>query len=274
MEYRNLGRSGLSVSEISLGSWLTFGSSIDREGTRELVHKAYDLGINLFDTADVYSNGQGEEALGYALQGIPRHYVVIASKCFFPMSEHPNDRGLSRKHIVESVEGSLRRLGTDYVDLLQCHRPDPTTPIEETVRAFEDLIRQGKVLYWGVSEWRAAHVVDACRIADRAAPPLFNTRFILLEAARRRRGVTTPLATQVLRPSKSNRITRGGRDASSQITRSPRPRRGPGCRTPATPPAAPCPAWRTWASSTSAPSSRCRARPAGTGSARAWPPSS
>ena len=176
MEYRNLGRSGLSVSEISLGSWLTFGSSIDREGTRELVHKAYDLGINLFDTADVYSNGQGEEALGYALQGIPRHYVVIASKCFFPMSEHPNDRGLSRKHIVESVEGSLRRLGTDYVDLLQCHRPDPTTPIEETVRAFEDLIRQGKVLYWGVSEWRAAHVVDACRIADRhdAYRPISN----------------------------------------------------------------------------------------------------
>ncbi|MGH0031426.1 MAG: aldo/keto reductase family protein [Myxococcota bacterium] len=166
MEYRNLGRTGLSVSEISLGSWLTFGSSVDREGTRELVHQAYDLGINLFDTADVYSNGQGEEALGYALQGIPRRYVVVASKCFFPMSEHPNDRGLSRKHIVESVEGSLRRLGTDYIDLLQCHRPDPRTPVEETVRAFEDLIRQGKLLYWGVSEWRAAQVVDACRIAD------------------------------------------------------------------------------------------------------------
>ena len=166
MQYRNLGRSGLSVSEIALGSWLTFGSSVDREGTRELVHRAYDLGINLFDSADVYANGQGEEALGYALQGIPRPYVVIASKCFFPMSEYPNDRGLSRKHVVESVEGSLRRLGTDYIDLLQCHRADPHTPIEETVRAFEDLIRQGKLLYWGVSEWRAAQVVDACRIAD------------------------------------------------------------------------------------------------------------
>jgi len=167
MNYRNLGNSGLSVSEVSLGSWLTFGSSVDREGTRELVEKAYDLGINLFDTADVYSNGEGEEALGYALSSIPRQYVVIATKCFFPMSEHPNDRGLSRKHIVESVEASLRRLGTDYIDLLQCHRPDPTTPIEETVRAFEDLIRQGKLLYWGVSEWRAAHIVDACRIADQ-----------------------------------------------------------------------------------------------------------
>lgn len=166
MQYRNLGRSGLSVSEVSLGSWLTFGSSVDRKATRDLVHKAYDLGINLFDTADVYANGAGEEALGHALEDIPRPYVVIATKCFFPMSERPNDRGLSRKHIVESVEGSLRRLGTDYIDLLQCHRPDPNTPIEETVRAFEDLIRQGKLLYWGVSEWRAAHIVDACRIAD------------------------------------------------------------------------------------------------------------
>ena len=100
------------------------------------------------------------------MRDLPRHQLVIASKCFFPMSEHPNDRGLSRKHIVESVEASLRRLGTDYLDLEQCHRPDPTTPMEETVRAFEDLIRQGKILYWGVSEWRAAHVLDACRIAE------------------------------------------------------------------------------------------------------------
>ncbi len=167
MQYRNLGRSGLSVSEVSLGSWLTFGSSVDREGTRDLVHKAYDLGINFFDTADVYASGDVEEALGQALSEIPRPYVVIATKCFFPLSEHPNDRGLSRKHIIESVEGSLRRLGTDYIDLLQCHRPDPTTPIEETVRAFEDLKRQGKLLYWGVSEWRAAEIVDACRIADQ-----------------------------------------------------------------------------------------------------------
>jgi aryl-alcohol dehydrogenase-like predicted oxidoreductase len=166
MEYRKLGRSGLSVSEISLGSWLTLGSSVDREATRELVSRAFDLGVNLFDTADVYANGAGEEALGYALRGIPRRYVVIATKCFFPMSERPNDRGLSRKHVFESVEGSLRRLGTDYVDLLQCHRADPDTPIEETVRAFEDLVRQGKILYWGVSEWSAAQIVDACRTAD------------------------------------------------------------------------------------------------------------
>lgn len=166
MEYRHLGRSGLRVSEVSLGSWLTLGSSVDVRGTREIVHAAYDLGVNLFDTADVYANGRAEETLREALQGIPRPYVVIATKCFFPMSNRPNDRGLSRKHIVESVEASLRRLGTDYLDLHQCHRPDPETPVEETVRAYEDLIRAGKLLYWGVSEWRAAQVVDACRAAD------------------------------------------------------------------------------------------------------------
>jgi voltage-dependent potassium channel beta subunit len=167
MEYRALGRSGLRVSEVSLGSWLTLGSSVDRESTREIVHRAYDLGINFFDTADVYADGQAEEMLGQALRAIPRRYVVIASKAFFPMSEHPNDRGLSRKHLFESVEASLRRLGTDYLDLHQCHRADPSTPVEETVCAYEDLIRQGKVLYWGVSEWSGAQIAEACRIADR-----------------------------------------------------------------------------------------------------------
>ncbi|HXK22976.1 MAG TPA: aldo/keto reductase family protein [Myxococcota bacterium] len=166
MQYRSLGRSGLVVSEISLGSWLTLGSSVDRAATRDIVHAAYDLGVNFFDTADAYAHGEGEEALGAALKDFPRQYVVIATKCFFPMSDRPNDRGLSRKHITESVEASLRRLGTDYIDLLQCHRADPRTPIEETVCAFEDLIRQGKLLYWGVSEWRAEQIVDACRVAD------------------------------------------------------------------------------------------------------------
>ena len=176
MEYRKLGNSGLVVSEVSLGSWLTLGSSVDRAGTREIVHRAFDLGVNLFDTADVYSNGAGEEALGAALAGIPRRYVVVATKCFFPMSERPNDRGLSRKHIFESVEGSLRRLGTDYVDLLQCHRYDPNTPVAETVRAFDDLVRQGKVLYWGVSEWSGEQIGDACRCADalNAVRPISN----------------------------------------------------------------------------------------------------
>ena len=176
MEYRNLGNSGLKVSSVSVGSWLTFGSRVEVSETAKLIQQAYELGVNFFDTADVYARGAGEEAVGEALRGIPRPYVVIATKCFFPMSDRPNDRGLSRKHVIESVEGSLRRLGTDYIDLHQCHRPDPATPIEETVRAYEDLIRQGKVLYWGVSEWRGAHIVDACRIADRrnAYAPISN----------------------------------------------------------------------------------------------------
>lgn len=166
MKYRRLGHSGLRVSEVSLGSWLTLGSAVDVRATRVLVRRAYDLGVNLFDTADVYANGAAEEALRQALDGLPRPYLVIATKAFFPMSDRPNDRGLSRKHLVESVEGSLRRLGLDYLDLHQCHRADSSTPLDETVRAYEDLIRQGKVLYWGVSEWRAEEIVEGCRTAD------------------------------------------------------------------------------------------------------------
>jgi len=166
VQYRNLGRSGLRVSEIGLGSWLTFGSRVGTAGTREIIHHAFDLGINFFDTADVYADGGAEEALGRALADLPRRHCVIATKAFFPVSDHANDGGLSRKHLFESVHASLRRLGTDYLDLHQCHRPDPQTPIEETVCAYEDLIRQGKVLYWGVSEWGAKSIVKACRIAD------------------------------------------------------------------------------------------------------------
>lgn len=176
MEYRRLGRSGLRVSEIALGSWLTFGSAVDPDRSARLIHRAFELGVNLFDTADVYAGGAAEEVLGRAVRDLPRHRLVLATKCYFPASDDPNDRGLSRKHVVESVERSLRRLGTDYVDLHQCHRPDPTTPVEETLRAYEDLIRQGKVLYWGVSEWPAWQIVDACRTADawRAYRPVSN----------------------------------------------------------------------------------------------------
>jgi aryl-alcohol dehydrogenase-like predicted oxidoreductase len=114
----------------------------------------------------VYANGSAEEALGQALRDLPRHHLVIATKCFFGMSERPNDSGLSRKHVVESVDGSLRRLDTDYIDLHQCHRPDPNVPVEETVRAYEDLVRQGKLLYWGVSLWSGAQIREACEVAD------------------------------------------------------------------------------------------------------------
>ena len=167
MQYRQLGRSGLRVSEISLGSWLTYGATVDVAAAIEIVARALELGINLFDTADVYANGAAEESLREALRGVARHKVVIATKAFFPMSEDVNDRGLSRKHLFESVDASLRRLGTDYVDLHQCHRADDSVPMDETVRAYEDLIRAGKVLYWGVSEWNEKQIADAVRTAER-----------------------------------------------------------------------------------------------------------
>ncbi len=167
MESRRVGKSGLRVSEIGMGSWLTLGSSVDPTTSAKLVERAYELGVHFFDTADVYARGAAEEVLGKALRAIPRHHVVLATKCFFAMSERPNDRGLSRKHIFESVEASLNRLNTDYIDLHQCHRPDPETPIAETVRAYEDLIRQGKLLYWGVSQWRAEEIAEACEVADQ-----------------------------------------------------------------------------------------------------------
>jgi len=166
MKYRRLGASGLSVSEIALGSWLTLGGSVDSAASERIVRHALELGVNLFDTADAYGGGEAERVLGRALAGVARPRLVLATKCFFPMSDDPNDRGLSRKHVFESVHGSLARLGTDYLDLHQCHRPDPETPLEETVRAYEDLIRQGKVLHWGVSEWDEDRTAAACRIAD------------------------------------------------------------------------------------------------------------
>lgn len=151
---------------MALGSWLTFGSAVDIPESGKVIETAYELGINFFDTADVYATGAAEEVLGRTLRNIPRHHLVIATKCFFAMSDRPNDKGLSRKHIFESVNGSLTRLGTDYIDLHQCHRYDPDTPLAETVRAYGDVIRMGKVLYWGVSEWTSAQIREACNIAD------------------------------------------------------------------------------------------------------------
>ncbi len=167
MEYRNLGRSGLKVSTIGIGSWLTFGSSVGEEGTRACVRAALEAGVRFFDTADIYNRGEAETLVGRALKETPRKDYVLATKLFWPMSENPNDRGLSRKHIMESCEGSLRRLGVDYVDLYQCHRYDPETPVEETVRAMSDLIRQGKILYWGVSVWTGAQIMEAVAAARR-----------------------------------------------------------------------------------------------------------
>jgi len=167
MHYRNLGQSGCKVSVLSLGSWLTLGGSVEQAVTNDLVATAFEHGINTFDTADIYARGAAESALGLALAPLRREHVVLATKAFWPMSEDVNDRGLSRKHLFESCHASLRRLRTDYIDLYQCHRPDPGTPCEETVRALEDLVRQGKILYWGVSVWSAEQIEEACAIADR-----------------------------------------------------------------------------------------------------------
>ncbi|QIN84931.1 aldo/keto reductase [Rubrobacter tropicus] len=165
MEYRRLGGSGVKVSEVSLGSWLTYGGSVAEQQATACVHRAYDLGINFFDTANVYMRGAAEEIVGKALRGFDRDSYFLATKVYFPMGDGPNDRGLSRKHITEQCHASLRRLGTDYVDLYQCHRYDEGVPLEETLRALDDLVRQGKVLYVGVSEWTADQISDALRIA-------------------------------------------------------------------------------------------------------------
>jgi voltage-dependent potassium channel beta subunit len=167
MEYRNLGRSGLRVSEVGLGSWLTYGGATADETAASCVHRAYALGINFFDTANVYARGESEKIVGKALGAFARDSYVLATKVFFPMGDGPNDRGLSRKHIMEQCHASLKRLGTDYIDLYQCHRFDPSVRLEETLRALDDLVRQGKVLYVGVSEWSAQNISDALTLADR-----------------------------------------------------------------------------------------------------------
>jgi len=166
VEYRRLGASGVRVSEIGLGSWLTYGVGVEADRGRACVARAYELGVNFFDTADVYGRGAAEEVMGQALTGFPRSSYVLATKVYFPVGDGPNDRGLSRKHVMESCHASLRRLRTDYLDLYQCHRYDDETPLEETLRALDDLVRQGKVHYVGVSEWTAAQIGDALGLAD------------------------------------------------------------------------------------------------------------
>lgn len=161
MRYRNLGRSGLKVSVVSLGSWLTFGHKTDKDVAAKCVRRAFELGVNLFDTANMYAEGRAETILGQALAPLPRHEYVLATKAYFPVGPGPNDRGLSRKHIFEQVHQSLQRLQTDYIDLFQCHRYDTETPLDETLRAIDDLSRQGKVLYGGVSVWSVENIRDA-----------------------------------------------------------------------------------------------------------------
>lgn len=177
MEYRRLGESGLKVSEIGLGSWLTYGDTVGNQNAKDIIHKAYDSGINFFDTANAYNRGEAEKVVGEALADIPRESYVLATKVFFPMGEGPNDRGLSRKHIIEQCNASLKRLGVDYIDLYQCHRFDKETPTEETLRALDDLVSQGKILYYGVSEWTAEQITDAVHITkEKNLRPLVSNQ--------------------------------------------------------------------------------------------------
>jgi voltage-dependent potassium channel beta subunit len=167
MQYRKLGNSGLKVSEISLGSWLTYGGYVGDDPAVRSIEQAYDLGVNFFDTANMYELGEAEKVMGKALSQYPRESYVLATKVFNKMGEGPNDRGLSRKHIKEQAEASLKRLNAEYIDIYYCHRYDPETPLEETLRALDDLVTQGKVLYIGVSEWTPAQIVEAYAIADK-----------------------------------------------------------------------------------------------------------
>ncbi|MEJ5255653.1 MAG: aldo/keto reductase family protein [Acidimicrobiales bacterium] len=176
MQHRFLGRSGLKVSEISYGNWITHGSQIDDESAHACVHAALDAGITTFDTADVYANTRAEEVLGRALAGQRREGLEIFTKVYWPTGPGPNDRGLSRKHILESINGSLRRLGTDYVDLYQAHRFDHQTPLEETMQAFADVVRQGKALYIGVSEWTADQIRAGHALAQELGIQLISNQ--------------------------------------------------------------------------------------------------
>ncbi len=176
MEYRKLGKWGVKVSEVALGSWLTYGESVDDADAIKQIEFAVSQGINFLDTANVYAHGHAEEVVGMALKEMTRDEIFLATKAFFPVGDGPNDRGLSRKHLVEQCQISLRRLQTHYIDLYQCHRFDPDTPMEELVMTMDMLTRQGKILYWGVSEWTAEQIQSAVDTARQlnAPPPVSN----------------------------------------------------------------------------------------------------
>jgi voltage-dependent potassium channel beta subunit len=165
IKYRRLGKAGIKVSELSFGSWVTFGTQVNVGSAKQLMRRAFDAGINFFDNAEGYEQGASESVMGDALRGFKREELVVSTKIFFGTAKGPNLTGLSRKHLTEGLKASLSRLRLDYVDLVFCHRPDPETPIEETVLAMSDLVRAGYAFYWGTSEWSAAQIEEAIRIA-------------------------------------------------------------------------------------------------------------
>ena len=190
MRYRNLGKSGLKVSAISLGAWTTYGGSVqDKKLIRTIVEKALEGGINFFDNADAYARGEGERFLGGVFKdlGTPRHHLVLSTKVYWPMSDDVNDRGLSRKHVLESIDRSLERMQTDYVDIYFAHRYDEETPLEEIVEAFSDVVKSGRALYWGTSMWNAAQIAEAHTYAKAhglVAPVVEQPEYSLLARAR------------------------------------------------------------------------------------------
>ncbi len=170
MNYRHVGKSGLKISELSFGSWVTFHHQVDVEATVAMMAAAYDAGVNFFDNAEVYAGGKSEEIMGAALRklGWRRGSYLVSTKLYWGLHETPNEQNtLNRKYLIEAIDGSLKRLDLDYVDLLYCHRADPATPVEETVRAMHTIIESGKALYWGTSEWEASQIVEAIETAER-----------------------------------------------------------------------------------------------------------
>jgi voltage-dependent potassium channel beta subunit len=170
MNYRRLGRAGIKVSELSFGSWVTYGNQMDTGPARECMAAAFDAGVNFFDNAEAYAGGKSEEIMGEVLKqmGWPRLQYLVSTKFFWGIQEGPNSRNtLNRKYLLNAIDASLKRLQLDHVDLVYCHRPDPNTPLEETVWAMHDMIRTGRALYWGTSEWSAAEIFKACEIAER-----------------------------------------------------------------------------------------------------------
>ena len=230
VNYRRLGKHGIKVSEISLGAWLTYGSSVEADNAVSIIKAAVDAGVNYLDIADIYAKGEAEKVVGKAIKEMRRSDLVISSKLFWPMSDDVNDRGLSRKHIMESVEKSLRRIGTDYLDLYFCHRFDPETEVEETVRAMSDLVTQGKVLYWGTSVWESEQIEQAvgeARANRCYLPAVEQPRYNMLDrhiepaimptCARNGMGmvVWSPLAQGILTGKYNNGAAKGTRGADT-----------------------------------------------------------
>ena len=230
MNYRRLGNAGIKVSELSLGSWVTFGNQVDVDLAVECMKTAYDAGCNFFDNAEAYARGQSEEVMGAALKklGWRRAGYLVSTKLFWGLNEGPNQRNtLNRKYLLEAIDGCLQRLQLDHVDLLFCHRPDPHTPVEETVWAMSDIVSQGKALYWGVSEWSADEIRAAWSIADRHhlhKPQMEQPQYHMLERTKVEKeykrlytdiglGTTTwsPLASGLLTGKYNNGVPAGSR---------------------------------------------------------------